>query len=125
MAPIPWGVAIGILMGLGSLFLAASTSCGLCTHVTFAQALFPYALIADPSLSNHALDAFLAGVQWPLYGAIVSMSLMALTKKKALLVIGALVIIHVFSVVEANRRVNAFWESKRLGSIDVLVRGAI
>jgi hypothetical protein len=105
--------------------LAAGTSCGLCTHVTFAQALFPYALIADPSLSRHALDAFLAGIQWPLYGAVIGLAATSISKRKALLIIGVLGIVHVFGVVEANRKVNAWWESKRLGMAGVVARHAI
>lgn len=125
LVPLLWGVVVGIFIGAGGLLVAVQTSCGLCTHITFAQALFPYAMIADPSLNSHGLDAPLAGIQWPLYGALVGIALTSLTRKQALLVVGVLLIVHVFSVVEANRKVNAWWESKRLGGVNVLVRGAI
>lgn len=113
LAPILLGAVVGILVGIGCLIVAAKTTCGLCTQITFAQMFFPYTLIADPSLSNHLLDAFLAGIQWPLYGAIVGM-LMSFPKKRALSIIGILVVVHVLSVVQANRRVNDWWESKRV-----------
>jgi hypothetical protein len=119
------GAVVGILVGMSGLLLAAQNSCGLCTHITIAQMFFPYALIADPSLSNHALDAFLAGLQWPLYGAIMGIALTSLPKRKSLVVVGILVVVHVLSVVGANRRVNDWWEFKRLGRCVVRVSAAI
>ena len=125
LTPILWGVVIGMLVGAGGLFLAAATSCGLCTHVTFSQMFFPYALIADPSLSHFAVDAIMAGAQWPLYGAIAGAALSSLPKRKTLLVIGMLVIVHAFGVAAANRRVNAWWEFKRISGDVGAVSGAI
>jgi hypothetical protein len=125
LGSILWGVALGIFIGTASLILAAQTGCGLCTHITFAQALFPYVLIVDPSLSNYAFDALLAGIQWPLYGAMVGAAIMSLKKQKTLLIISLLLVVHVLSVVIANRKVNGWWEPKRLGSVNVLLRTAI
>ena len=73
-----------------------------------------YALIADPPLTHYALPAVIAGMQWPVYGAVVGSALSYLPKRKALLVIGIVVATHAVGVAEANRRVNAHWEFKRL-----------
>src|SRR5688572_18957378 len=120
LAPVLWGIGIGSLIDTPALILAAQTSCGLCTHITFAQAFFPYVLIVDPSLSNYALDAFLAGIQWPLYGALVGAARMSLKKQNTVFVMSILLVVHVLSVVAANHKVNAWWEPKRLASVNIL-----
>ena len=78
--------------------------------------VFPYALIADPPLSHYALDASLAGIQWPLYGAIIGSVVASSPKRKALLVIVVLAAVHALSVAGANRRVNDWWEFKRVAA---------
>ena len=71
------------------------------------------------------MDAFLAGIQWPLYGVLVGVALIWLTKQKTLFLISLLLVVHVLSVVVAHRKVNAWWEPKRLGSVNVLLSSAI
>lgn len=111
LIPALLGVAVGMFVGALFIFLAVKTYCGVCPHITLAEMLFPYSLILDPAVS-HFWGAVLAGIQWPIYGAVISVALMSLSKKKFLFIICCLVILHVFSVREANLRVNALWAPK-------------
>jgi hypothetical protein len=123
LIPCIWGTLIGIFVGIVFIFVATQTYCGICPHITPAEVLFPYSLIIDPSVSDWA--GFLALIQWPLYGAIISFVLASLSKRKALLIICILVIIHVYSITEANRIVRDWWAPKLNSKIYVNARHAI
>jgi hypothetical protein len=119
-----WGTMIGILIGIGFSFLAVQTYCGTCPEINLAQVLFPYSLIVDPAASSD-VGILVAGIQWPFYGVIISVALSSLSKKKALLIVCFLIILHAFSMKEANRRVNAHWAPKLNSQVYVNARAAI
>jgi len=102
------GVAIGLLFFVLSFLLAFS----ICSDTTVAEVLFPFSLAADPTLNDHALVALvLALVQYPFYGVLLGYSFVR--KRNMLMVaIGVLLILHVFSVGIAQRRVSDMWNAR-------------
>jgi hypothetical protein len=69
--PVWTGLVVGIVVG--ALFFAFSfiTVFGICSDTSFAQATFPYALIADPSLDDRWWLALpMAFIQYPFYGML-------------------------------------------------------
>jgi len=77
--------------------------------------LFPFALIADPSLFGHPLMGFvLALIQYPLYGFVLGIAWTRANLSKTMFVACILVVLvgHFVAVGVANQRVKTMWEEK-------------
>ena len=98
-------------MGAPLFLLSFFTAFSICSDTTIAEKLFPFALIADPSLFQRPLLALvLSLVQYPLYGIVLGFAW-----NKASLRIGGvilLVVIHIAASTVASQRVATMWQQK-------------
>jgi len=110
--PVVIGGAVGVAIGLLVFVLSFLLAFSICSDTTVAEVLFPFSLAADPTLNDHALFALvLALVQYPFYGVLLGYSFVR--KRNMLMVaIGVLLILHVFSVGIAQRRVSYMWNAR-------------
>ena len=110
--PVVIGGAVGTAIGLLFFVLSFLMAFSICSDTTLAEILFPYSLAADPTLHDHALVTLaLALVQYPLYGVLLGYSFVR--KRHLLMVaIGVVLILHVFTVGIAQRRVSDMWGAR-------------
>jgi len=66
------GLGVGTIIGSGMFMATFAVTFGICADTSTAEKIFPFALIADPSLFDRPVIAFiLAAIQFPLYGLIL------------------------------------------------------
>jgi len=116
---IPKSVLVGIVIGIivGAVFFLVSffTVFSICSDTSVAEALFPYALIADPTLDKRALVALaLALPQYPAYGAALGFiwQFDGERKRPFLAAVLLLIVGHLAVARVANQRVAAMWEER-------------
>src|SRR5437763_9824310 len=105
------GVGVGVIVLVITFFLTFT----ICSDTSTAEKVFPFALIADPSLFDRPLIALvLALVQFPLYGIVLGFAWAKADATKLLFVIAivALAIAHVTAGGFASHRVKAMWQQK-------------
>lgn len=115
MIQIPKTVVIGLMVGAvtgGLLFmLSFLMAFGICSDTSFAEHLFPFALIVDPSLFERPLLALvLSVVQYPAYGMVLGL----IWRKAGLRVAGLvlLLVIHLVAMTVASGRVATMWQQR-------------
>jgi hypothetical protein len=110
--PIIVSVVIATCVGFCLLFLAFITAFSICSDMSIAEVLFPYALYADPTLHDHALVALLlALVQYPAYGLLIGYVRMR-RRSAVFACVVILFVAHAVAVAGAQYRVKAMWEYK-------------
>ena len=111
--PVWIGLIIGGVVGAAFFLLSFFTAFGICSDTSISESLFPFALIASPSLLDHALIALvLALIQYPLYGIILGVAWTQARVRKFIFVACLLVVFigHVVAVEVATQRVKAMWD---------------
>ena len=102
--PVSTGLVVGIVVGALLFVFSFFTVFSICSDTSFAEPTFPYALIADPTLSDRWWLALpIALIQYPLYGMVCGYVWM---RKRSLLwlVIVGLLIGHLLAVHCARSR---------------------
>jgi hypothetical protein len=67
------GVAIGFCVGFGLLIVAFFATFTICSDTSIAKLLFPFAILADPSLGDRWWLALCAAlVQYPIYIGLIA-----------------------------------------------------
>jgi len=106
------GFVTGVIVSAPCLFLSFVTTFGICSDTSISEALFPFALAADPSFENHVFIALtLALLQFPLYGVLLGFAWK--TWAGRLTFLGCIILLlgtHVGAVRLANHRVAAMWQ---------------
>jgi hypothetical protein len=113
--PILIGSLVGAVGGFCLLIFAFLTAFGICSDTFVAEALFPFALAADPTLHDYALVALLVAlVQYPIYGVILGLAWLKDRVSKSWVIACALVLLvmHSLAVGAAKHRVNGMWEER-------------
>ena len=111
--PIWVGLVVGIVVGAALFLLSFFTVFGICSDTSIAEALFPFAVISDPTLDGRWWIALpLALVQYPAYGMLCGYVWM---RKRALLSACVLVLLvgHVISANVASSQVKALHDGLR------------
>jgi len=114
--PILIGGAVGAIVGLALLYVSASAAFGEPENTALAQTLFPYALVADPTLFDSPwIVLSLAFLQYPLYGAILGFG-WTRTRHRAMVTIAcvALMLGGHFTGVRLAHVARAAWEETQL-----------
>jgi hypothetical protein len=109
------GLVVGTVIGAFFFLVSFFTIFSICSDTSIAEVLFPYALIADPTLDKRALLALILALpQYPIYGAILGFiwSFDAERKRPFLAAVLLLVIGHIAMARIANHRVAAMWEER-------------
>ena len=103
-ATIRWGFLSGILLTPCLLYVSFIYS----IHGGFSIAgkLFPFAVILSPSLREvTVLSLLFAGIQWPLYGTVISIAWAMDRKRIFVICIITLILIHFVGAVLAKQYV--------------------
>jgi len=75
LKPVLIGGVVGAVVGFALLYVSASAVSGSSGNTAIAQALFPYALAADPTLLNSPwIVLSLALLQYPFYGTLLGVA---------------------------------------------------
>jgi hypothetical protein len=107
------GFAAGIVVGAPLFVLSFITAFGICSDTAIAEFLFPFALIADPSLFARPFAALiLALVQYPLYGIALGTIWAQGGVRKKLFVLCIVIVFagHLAAARFANQRVKDMWD---------------
>jgi hypothetical protein len=106
------GFVAGVIVSAPSLFLSFITTFGICSDTSMSEALFPFALAADPGFEKHLFIALtIALIQFPLYGILLGLAWKAWAGR--LMFLGCIILLlitHVAGVRLANRRVETMWQ---------------
>jgi|ERR1051325_4395983 hypothetical protein len=108
--PISIGLVVGIVVGGAFFLLSFFTVFSICSDTSIAEALFPFALIADPALPERWWLALpLALFQYPVYGMLCGYVWMRKRRLLWMCILG-LFVVHVMSGNAASSRVKALHE---------------
>jgi len=93
-------VLIGLIVGLAggaALFFVAVSAWVETSNTTLGEWLFPYAIIADPSLfAKQLMIVFVSLIQFPLYG--ITLGLVSARRRRTLLLfVIILICVHLFA----------------------------
>ena len=108
--PISTGLVVGIVVGAAFFLFSFLTVFGICSDTSAAVALFPYAVLSDPTLDDRwRLALPLALIQYPIYGLLCGYVWM---RKRSLVwvCLMGLLVAHVISANAASSRVEALHE---------------
>jgi Na+-transporting NADH:ubiquinone oxidoreductase subunit NqrD len=103
------GVGVGVLVLVITFFLTFT----ICSDTSTAEKVFPFALIANPSLDNF-IALIAAAVQFPIYGLVLGFVWAKANATKLVFVVSvvALLVLHVAAGNFASRRVAKMWQQK-------------
>jgi hypothetical protein len=108
--PISTGLVVGIVVGAAFFLFSFFTVFGICSDTSASEALFPYAVISDPTLNDRWWLALpLALIQYPVSGMLCGYVWM---RKRSLVWVCALGLFcaHLISANAASSRVKALHE---------------
>jgi hypothetical protein len=103
------GLGVGTIVGSAMFMATFAVTFGICADTSTGEKIFPFALIADPSLFDRPLIAFiLAAMQFPLYGLILGFAWPRGRSRKPrfVAVLSMLLVSHLTAGVVASHRVD-------------------
>jgi hypothetical protein len=109
------GLGVGTIVGSAMFMATFAVTFGICADTSTAEKIFPFALIADPSLFDRPLIAFiLAAMQLPLYGLILGFAWPRGRSRKPrfVAVLSMLLVSHLTAGVVASHRVDRMWQQR-------------
>ncbi|HEX5705356.1 MAG TPA: hypothetical protein VFX97_19305 [Pyrinomonadaceae bacterium] len=116
--PIP-GIIVGLGSGVGvgavTLVITFFLTFSICSDSSIAEKVFPFALIADPSLFERPFIALvLAALQFPFYGIVLGFIWAKAGETKVMfgMSIILLLVAHLAVGTIASRRVEKMWQQK-------------
>ena len=96
---VPNRLLIGLILGLvggAALFYIAASAWVETSNTTLGEWLFPYAIIADPSLfTKQPMIVVLSLIQFPLYG--ITLALVSARRRTFLLFVVIVICVHLFA----------------------------
>ena len=109
------GLGVGTSVGIAMFMATFVVTFGICADTSTAEKIFPFALIADPSLFDRPLIAFiLAAIQFPLYGLILGFAWARGRSRKQwfVAVLSTLLVGHLTAGIVASHRVDRMWQQR-------------
>ena len=109
------GLGTGIGVGMIVLVITFFLTFTICPDTSTAERVFPFALIADPSLIERPLVALLAAlIQFPVYGMVLGFIWAKADRTRILFVISIFVLSigHLVAGSVASHRVEKMWHQK-------------
>ena len=109
------GLGVGTIIGSAMFMATFAVTFGICADTSTAEKIFPFALIADPSLFDRPVIAFiLAAIQFPLYGLILGFAWVRGRSRERWLVAGLSVLLvgHLTAGIIASHRVDRMWQQR-------------
>src|SRR5260221_9636020 len=103
------GIGVGAVIFVITFFLTFT----ICSDTSTAEKVFPFALIADPSL-DHLIALVVALIQFPVYGLLLGFVWAKAHATKLIFVVAivALLVLHLMAGSFASRRVATMWQQK-------------
>ena len=109
------GLGVGAVVGSAVFIATFAITFGICADTSAAEKIFPFALIADPSLFDRPLlGLVLAAIQFPLYGLVLGFAWTRGRSRKGwfIVVLGMLLIGHLMAGIVASHRVDRMWQER-------------
>jgi hypothetical protein len=103
------GIGVGAVVFVITFFMTFT----ICSDTSTAEKVFPFALIADPSL-DHLIALVVALAQFPVYGLLLGFAWAKTNATKIVFIVSivALLVLHLMAGRIATRRVERMWQQQ-------------